>query len=279
MKQFQIDKKGYSIREVDDYILMQDIEKDRLLKEKQSRINELREENFDLIKKLKEYKEKEESISKALLIATEKAKEIEEKAKLQYNLELKNLDNFYEKWNKFFKELLRRYPKLNDFDTASVLDCIKNDIDNLMQGTYQISLDTPYVKDDFKILLERLHKHGLNKERKTAKLVTNKQVNTETIYEGENEIEYLTEKNKVNNIKPITNLTLSKDEEDEFDSLLDKFLNTNNNVSKGYEKSLFNTKKKISKRYPSPNESGFDLEEALNPTDDLINIMKGFKLD
>ena len=91
---------------------------------------------------------------------------------------------------------------------------------------------------------------------------------------------FIFDSNKVNNIKPITSLTLEKDEKDEFESLVDKFLQTNNTISKGYEKSILNTnKKKPLKSAYEPNESGFDLNEALNPTDDLTNIMKGFKLD
>ena len=45
---------------------------------------------------------------------------------------------------------------------------------------------------------------------------------------------------------------------------------------------MFNSKKqkeKSNSRYIEPNESGFDFEEALNPTEDLLSIMKGFNLD
>ena len=38
MKEFSIVKKGYSKQEVDDYLILQQIENDRLIKAKQSRI-------------------------------------------------------------------------------------------------------------------------------------------------------------------------------------------------------------------------------------------------
>ena len=275
MKDFNIEKKGYSIKEVDDYIIMQQIENDRVIKEKQSRINELREENFKLIRDINSFRQKEESISNALLLATEKAKEIEEIAKLEYRLELKILDNFYKKWNDFFDELITRYPKMNDFSTKNVLDNINEDIKDLIGGTFQSNKNLE--KNNVKDLINKLHSHSKNKERKKIPLKINQKINQDIIFESENEFEYQEQANKINNIKPISNLSISNDEKDEFENLVDKFLHSENKISKGYEKSILNTNKKS--KYPKPNESGFDFEQALNPTDNLSEIMKGFKLD
>lgn len=276
MKEFSLDKKGYSTKQVDDYIIAIQIENDRLLQEKQDRINELREENFKLSKELNSLKSREESVSKALIASTEKAKEITEKAKLEYNLELKNLDMFYNKWNNFFNELIKRYPKMKDFDTKEVLNGIKVEIDELLTGTYN---SVKRKDNNFKALIDKLHSHSKNKIVKKLKI--NKKVNEDIIIEKENELEYQTENNKLSKIKPITNLTISNEEKDEFENLLDKFLHSENKISKGYESSILNKGKKKNslKTYPKPNESGFDLEQALNPTEDLLDIMKGFKLD
>lgn len=277
MKEFKIDKKGYSVKEVDDYLIMQQIENDRLLREKQSRINELREDNFKLMRELNAFKERETSISKALISSAEKAKEIEEKAKLEYNLELKNLDVFYKKWNNFMNELILRYPKMKDFDTQQVLLSVKTEINELLNGTFQTQQKDDKTKT-FKNLIDKLHAHGKNKQKATLKINTN--VDRSKIIDSENELEYQTENNKMNNIKPITNLTITNEEKDEFENLVDKFLHSENKISKVYQNNILNSnKKKDIKKYPKPNESGFDLEEALNPTEDLINIMKGFKLD
>lgn len=276
MKDFKIEKKGYSINEVDDFIIMQQIDNDRALKDKQVRINELREENLQLSRELEKYKKKEESITLALTSATEKAKEIEDKARREYQLELKNLDLFYNKWNAFFNELIVRYPKMNDFDTNEVLQNIKSDINNLMCGNFKV--EVPYErKDDFRDLLNKLRQHGQNKPKKKATLKINDNVNRDVIIDSENELEYLQQNNKINKIKPITNLSLSSEEKEEFENLVDKFLHSDNKISKGYENSILNSNKKS--KYPKPNSSGFDFEEALNPTDDLYNILKGFKLD
>lgn len=278
MEKFRIEKKGYSIKEVDDYIIVMQIEQDRALKEKQSRINELREENFTLQQKLEKYKDKEESISKTLLVATQKADEIEKQAKKEKKLQLKNLDDFYKKWEDFFKELLIRYPKMEDFDSTKILGNIKKDINALLTNTYSIEKKKSTISDPFEELLTKL-KSRRNSEHKKVTISLNKNPDADKIEDSVNELEFVSENNKVNQIKPITNLTIEKDEKDEFENLVDKFLHSKNNISKGYESSILNKKKKVYKAYPKPNASGFDLEEALNPTDDLGSIMKGFKLD
>ena len=279
MGKFSVEKKGYKISEVDDYILNKELETDRNLKEKQDRIDELRQENFKLSKQLEEYKLKEKNISQALIDANARAKEIEKVSKQKYSYELKNLDDFYAKWEKFFNELVVKYPKMQNFDTNKVLENLKSDINNLLKNEFHIEKINNKKSNSFESLLDKLKSHRTKTTEKVV-LKINKTPNKEIIYESENEIEYMNESNKVNNIKPITNLTLSESEHDEYDSLLDKFLHSSNNVSKGYEDSILNKGKKAKKEnYPTPNESGFDLEEALNPTEDLLKIMKGFKLD
>ncbi|MGN1208596.1 MAG: hypothetical protein ACI4TI_03910 [Christensenellales bacterium] len=279
MRKFSIEKKGYSIDEVDEYILNKQLEQDRVLKEKQDRIDELRQENFSLSKQLESFKNKQQSISQALIDAKEKATEIEKASKLKYNLELKNLDDFYAKWQKFFNELLIRYPMMQDFDTNKVLQNLKADINSLLKNEFHAERVTKR-NNSFESLLDKLKSHRTNTREKVV-LKINKTPQKQNLVESENEIEYMNESNKVNNIKPITNLTLSSDDKEEYDSLLDKFLHTQNNVSKGYEDSILNKGKKSKKEsnYPEPNESGFDLEQALNPTEDLLKIMQGFKLD
>lgn len=278
---FNIEKKGYSIKEVDDFLISNQIENDRILAEKQSRINELREENYKLSKALDNYKKKEEYISSALTNATQRAAEIEENAKTAYSLEIKNVKGLFDKWDKFLKTLIKRYPKMKDFDPDEVLDNMRTEIDKTLQEDFAIEESSNSGNEDaFKKLLSRIKRHNLE-DRKIKTIKRSKEYSDEII-EEENERENLSEINRVNNIKPITNLTLEEDEADEFENLVDKFLNTQNiTTPKGYEKSILSSgkKKKSNSKYPEPNESGFDLEQALNPTEDLYSIMKGFNLD
>lgn len=278
MSKFSIEKKGYSVSEVDDFILLKQYEYENLLKDKQAKIDELRLENFAISKQLNDYKQKEQSISSALILAQEKAKEIKNNQKIEYFLELKNLDDFYQKWERFFDNLIKKYPAMQEFSTNKVLELLKSDINKLLENNFQKSSISSKNKSAFESLLDKLRENKTKKHKK-AKLKINDRPNSEKIIEAENELEYISENNKLNNIKPITNLTLSSDEKEEFDSLLDKFLHSNNNISKGYESSILNTKKKVNKKVSNTSNSGFDLEKALNPTDDLLSIMKGFNLD
>lgn len=278
---FSIEKKGYSIKEVDDFLISNQIENDRILSEKQSRINELREENYKLSKALDNYKKKEEYISSALTNATQKATEIEENAKKTYSLEIKNVKDLFNRWDNFLKTLIKRYPKMNDFDPDEVLNNMKSEVDKTLKEDFAIDEDSNNSNEDaFKKLLSRIKRHSLE-DRKPKTIKRSKEYSDEII-EEESERENLSETNRVNNIKPITNLTLEEDETDEFENLVDKFLNTQNiTTPKGYEKSILSSgkKKKSNSKYPEPNETGFDLEQALNPTEDLYSIMKGFNLD
>ena len=134
MSKFSVVKKGYSISEVDDFVFEQELETSRILKEKQDRIDELRQENIKLSNQLETLKQKEDSISLALVYAQEMAKKIENNSKLKYETELKNLDDFYNKWQVFFDELMIRYPLMKDFDSKNVMDEIKKDIKNLFKN-------------------------------------------------------------------------------------------------------------------------------------------------
>ena len=75
------------------------------------------------------------------------------------------------------------------------------------------------------------------------------------------------EENKKSQIKSISNLKI--DDGDKFESLVDKFLSTDEDEDKSnsYENAVLNKKKK---------ENNFDLSEALTPDDDLSTIMESF---
>lgn len=85
---------------------------------------------------------------------------------------------------------------------------------------------------------------------------------------GQTELQKIEEKAEL--IKPITNLKLY--ENDNYETLADKYLTEGEDEDSAYAN--FITKKNLG--YPTPNESGFDLKEAVNPKQDLDEIMKAF---
>lgn len=222
MAKFKVEKKGYSIKDVDDYILELGLENERLLHEKQLRIDELRQENFELSKQLESFKQNENNISKTLIYAHNKADEIEQKSKQKLKLELKNLDDFYEKWQTFFDELLIKYPLMDDFDTKKVLKSLKKDINDLIKNEFHIEkISSKNSGNAFENLLDKLKTHkGTNIKTEKVVLKINKTPNKQEIIESENEIEFMGETNKMHNIKPITNLTLEDEEQEVTDGVL-----------------------------------------------------------
>ena len=64
---------------------------------------------------------------------------------------------------------------------------------------------------------------------------------------------------------------------DGFESPAEKFLETGTTENNAYAKIL--NHKNPNDLYPEPNESGFDLKEAVNPKTDLEEIMKAFNID
>ena len=85
------------------------------------------------------------------------------------------------------------------------------------------------------------------------------------IKDGKKDI-YFEEKS---NIKPIADVELAQNEN--YDSPLEKFLQEESQEH-SYDKFL----SKNPNNSLEPNESGFDLKEAVNPTEDLEEIMKAF---
>lgn len=78
--------------------------------EQRDKIRELIRENNELKTKLEVYLDKEELIISTLTRAEATAKETEKNIELQYELEVKRLRNFVDKWNGYFKELKEKYP-------------------------------------------------------------------------------------------------------------------------------------------------------------------------
>ena len=106
---FTVERKGYSQREVEDYIL-KEIEKNEIIhSEQRARIEELLEEIDGLKKVVDDYKAKEDKIAEALIVASEKADKMTADIKLRYAMELDRLNMFRAKWTGAYNELKERY--------------------------------------------------------------------------------------------------------------------------------------------------------------------------
>lgn len=234
---FSTEYNGYNKREVDSYISKLKAEQEAALMEEKLKVLESEKKLLDYRSKSYELENRERSIMSALDMF--KKYEVEGKRNLT-ELRTTQLKMVYGQIEIMFQELSIKYPGIND---NLSLRKISSDIENILQQieySERAELTNPIKteNDSMRMLLNKMQ--GYRKDRENPREV---------------KIDRTCEKSF---IKPVTDMTL--DEEDEYSNLVDKFLGT----------------KPAEEKPRSIQSSGFDLKEAINPTDDLAEIMKAF---
>ena len=132
-------KRKYRKAEVLDIIENVGAEYKTEISNQKTSINELLEENKKLQLELAMYKERETLALETLKIAQEKAEEIEEKSRISYELAVKKISTFIERWNSYFKKLSEKYPYYPEVQASIEL---KEKVGQLLKGKdCAISLD------------------------------------------------------------------------------------------------------------------------------------------
>ncbi len=106
----ELDKRKYKKKEVQELLDACKFQNDNLISEYQNRIAELELDNKRLIAEVTVYREKDKLISNTLLNAEKQAEEIVAKTQTVYDLEIKRLKKFSERWKRYFNYLLEKYP-------------------------------------------------------------------------------------------------------------------------------------------------------------------------
>ena len=239
------------------------------LDQKNREITRLREEVEALRSGQKHLASKKASISNALVAAVDKAKEIENSSKKVYELKINQLSALLSRWEKLLEEMLEKYPDL--VETQNVSHMVKN----FKQSMVEIISDDFNIPknqapstsgDQIRTLLSRVNKAG---KKEVVKIERKKK--SKPVEKAPRQID-----DRPTLIRPIVNMSMDNDEG--YETLADKFLNVDEEEeSVGLNKAVVS---KVSKddpyAFPDVNESGFDLEETVNPKDDLEEIMKSF---
>ncbi|MDD4110733.1 MAG: hypothetical protein PHS54_04190 [Clostridia bacterium] len=249
---FTKSKNGYSIKEVDDYIENMESNFNKIILEKDKQMKKLVEER----------KKKEKSITLALTAAVEKAKEIEVSSKNIYKLKIEQLTILCSKWEMLHNEMIRKYPGLEDITNVKEdVSNLKSVIKNALKDDFNIDLiyKNP-VTDPIRVLLSRLIQVKPENETITIRRKVRIASTDKT------ELSKLEE--KATQIKPIVELDLNED--DKYENLVDKFLDYDEEIETT-TKSIFNIPS-----YKKIETDKFDLNEAVNPKEDLEEIMKAF---
>ena len=262
---FSNQKNGYNPIEVDAYISEMESNFSNQLEEKNREIALLKAE-------VAQIQGKSASIALALTAAVDKAKDIEESSKNIYKLKIEQLTILYSKWEMLLNEMLKKYPAVSGISNVKEdMINLKKSINNALKDDFNIEImRTNPATDPIRVLLNKLtglKAKSLEEKQRKTEIITRK---TKVSAGDKTELNKLEE--KAPKIKPIANVEIAND--DEYENLVDKFLNSDDETESAYSKTL--TVSKPSKSAYIPNETGFDLNECINPTDDLAEIMKSF---
>ena len=260
MVKFDVDKNGYDIEQVENYINTLSIKYEEKLAEQKDRVLAMRNELNIMKERLETYKNKDKQISQALVYAVDKAGQIENSARKLYDLEIKRVNILYEHWKVILNEIEKLYGNSEHSEHLNELIAeFEGGLDSIMKQNLTIAQSS--IKQDLKANSDNYIKNLLNKmdyviNDKPKKRAESKKKENDTIETGKSNIG--------NRLKLISSKLDGKS--------ADKYLNDEKELEKSAYADNFLKKSK----YPKPNESGFDLEDALNPKEDLEEIMKAF---
>lgn len=303
---FNIDKHGYNIAQVDNYINNLTLKYEEKLAEQKDRLISLKSELDMVNTSLEEYKNKDRQISKALIMAVEKAEQIEESSNKIFALELKRIRILYHKWEEILEQIESEFPSLYSAeDTRKLIDEFRQNIEDVLtqnknQATVRENIKTtlgntyiknilnrmdyveenPVFEQKYKIaptLQSNLNKFQ-NKVQNYNKIVNEQMSQNANRTFDEVDINSLVEEHRKENNR-LTKFSIPAINKKLGENIIDKFLEEDDNNP--YAKII--TSKKNKKKdevfnfaYPEPNDSGYDYREALNPSEDLDEIMKTF---
>lgn len=259
MAKFDINKKGYDVEQVDSFINKLSLKYEEKLSEQKDRVFSLKNELSVLEERLENYKDKDRQISQALILAVEKAEQIESNASKLYDLEIKRLRLLYKEWEDLTVKLgMLDIPQVVKKQLSTFHKTLNEVLDqnNRINGT-AVRKDIRQNSDNYiRNLLNKMD-YAINSKPETV----NKSVVTNLAKETEKETaRVINLKGKLDSIKA-----------EGKGSMVDNYLNSDDvEMSSVFAKNI--TRKKPQK----PKESGFDLEDALNPKEDLDEIMKAF---
>lgn len=257
---------GYNKEEVDRYISL-------LKKDYETRLAEQKDRIFSLKNEL-ENAQKGDTLEE-LVSVVEKAKQIESSSKSIYELEFKKINLIYRRLDNIISQLMNNVP-----DQAGMLSSQLGSLKQTIEATLSTEFVVPDSTDPVRKLLAKMASNQTVYNVPIQKLYDKKQVERST----QEDAEHIAVEPKA----IVTSATISAPRQDKivrkakvdkpaiFENLLQDDVGENY-----FEKVMFNGTKPKSVitsplSYPTPNESGFDLKEAVNPKEDLNEIMKAF---
>ena len=263
MVKFDIDKNGYDVEQVEEYINALTIKYEQKLSDLKDRNLTMKNELNMIKERLEIYQNKDKQISKALVFAVDKAGQIENSARKLYDLEIKRISLLYNHLNIILEALADKFKNklTEDEDISGLVEEFKRGIESVMAQHEVITQSN--IKQELKSNSDNYIKNLLNKmdyviNSDKAKKKAEPRKKTETTISASAPSD---KPNIGNRLKFISNQLDGKS--------ADKYLNDEKEIeTSAYSKNFV--------RKAKENTSGFSLEDALNPKEDLEEIMKAF---
>ena len=291
MNNFDIERKGYNRDEVNKYI-------NELSSKYEHQIERLNQEKMQIQAELVQnkleldsYKNKDDQISNALVVAVETAKEIESSAKTIYELEIKRVKVLYKKWSNILNQIYALYPNINKMSGISTLfNEFQDALDKILQREKEISqmpstVNKTAEKVYAKTLLSRMwgkkndaelatHNYNENLEPINIKRTDTCQTKNKDSFKQNEERLQARQVDGEGEFEKFL-----KSEFEDFDSFQYKSSHKDAKISPDKKSKYLDTLEQSLSKSQTVNDSQFDMLEALTPKDDLMDIMKSFNLD
>ena len=273
MAKFDLDKKGYNTAQVDEFIKALTLKYEEKLSEQKDRVFSMRNEIRVLNERVEMYQTKDKQISKALVYAVEKADQIEASARKLYELELKRISILYSKWQQLIDAIEKNFGSTNGVASVDALiEEFKEGLRSINEQNNKIANSS--VKQDIKNNSDNYIRNLLNKmdyvinvDNAESPRIRRAKTNIETVH--------TTEKSRIQSIGGRLQSLNVKAGSTNGKSVgtVDNYLSDDvdvelNNFGKNFARNKANTLE--------PNDTGFDIQDALNPKEDLEEIMKAF---
>ena len=257
MAKFDINKKGYDVEQVDNFINKLTLKYEEKLSEQKDRVFSLKNELAVLNERLETYRDKDKQISQALVYAVEKAEQIEGNASKLYDLEVNRLRLLYRQWQDIIKKIPLEDASSELSNELTIFTQTVSEVleQNARIGGNMIRKDLHKNSNNYiRNLLNRMDYAINSKPKQTSKSVLNN-MSTETEKENARTIDLSGKLDKIK-VKGSGNMA-------------DNYLNSDEEAPSVFSRT-------ITRKTQKKQEEGFDLEEALNPKEDLDEIMRAF---
>lgn len=273
MNDFTITKHGYNPDEVDNYIIRLKADYETKMSEQKDRIFYLKNQ-LDTITR-----SSERELMVALANAVEKAKQIEVSSRNIFELETKRLKLLYARMDGLIANMSKgdSIEEVRSQLLKHMQDCrmsLEKNLELQTRAMNMVDTENPVRK-----LLQKMTGKATSINLKNIESFVESPITPQQkpkapahvpVPKPEKKVEKVEIKRPVKETKPVFNKFLKEDAP------------TNN---KNFESIMFKNTSAPKKNnsvitanltYPTPNESGFDLKAAVNPKDDLSEIMKAF---